>query len=340
MGSEFYSELLHRNIRIAAWIDNPPVSSYTENLGLIIGGAMDQIGNMAAFVKVVETGSFVRAARLLRLSSTMVSKHVRALEERLGTRLLHRTTRRISLTEAGTLFYERCAELLLALEELEDSASDIHVAPRGLLRVSAPTMFGACRIAPLLPALAERYPGLSVELTLIDRPVDPVQEGVDIAVIIGDVPQMGYMTWLLAMARTVVCAAPDYLERHGAPSHPAELAGHNCFIHTGWLLTQGWDFSDADGPLPPIRITGNFRTNGFFDQHTAALAGHGLAVLPRYFVDPDLRSGRLVAVLTDFEGPRMPLRLVYPSGRQLPAKTRVFIDSLVEAVARERDLLE
>jgi len=296
---------------------------------------MDQIGNMAAFVKVVETGSFVKAARLLRLSSTMVSKHVRALEERLGTQLLHRTTRRIHVTEAGLLFYERCSELLVALDELESSATSLHTVPRGVLRVSAPAVFGSCRIAPLLPALAARYPELSIELTLIDRPVDLIEEGLDVAVMIGELPDSGYATRLLTRSKTVICAAPDYLARRGIPAHPDDLTGHNCFIHTGWLSEQGWRFSGTNGPLPPVEISGNFRTNGFLAQRTAALAGHGLAVMPRFFVEEDLELGRLTAVLSDYIGPSIPVRLVYPSGRRLPSKTRVFIDSVIAALPHE-----
>lgn len=301
---------------------------------------MDQIGNMAAFVKVVETGSFVKAAGLLHLSTTMVSKHVRALEERLGTQLLHRTTRKISLTEAGSEVYERCADILLALEDLENSASRSHSVPRGVLRVSAPTVFGTWRIAAMLPDLAERYPEMTIDLTLIDRPVDLIEEGLDVAIVIGDLAPSGHVTRLLTQARTIVCAAPDYLARRGTPLIPADLAGHNCFLHTGWLGADGWRFAAAGAPLREVTVSGNFRVNGFLAQRTAARDGHGLAVLPYFFVEKDLESGRLVRVLADQEGPKVPIRLIYPAGRRLPCKTRVFIDSLLTAVTRDRALFE
>lgn len=301
---------------------------------------MDQIGQMAAFVKVVETGSFVKAASLLRLSTTMVSKHVRALEEKLGTQLLHRTTRKISLTEAGTEAYERCTEILMAIEDLENSAGQSHSVARGVLRVSAPIVFGSSRIVAMLPELATLYPDLTIDLTLIDRPVDLMEEGLDVAIVIGELAPSGHKTRLLTSAKTVVCAAPDYLARRGMPRDPDDLAGHNCFIHTGWLAYDGWRFFGPGATPREVKVSGNFRVNGFLAQRIAALDGHGLAVLPYFFVEKDLESGALVRVLADHEGARVPIRLVYPAGRRLPHKTRVFIDALIASVERDRALFE
>ena len=270
----------------------------------------------------------------------MVSKHVKALEERLGTQLLHRTTRKVSLTEAGTEVYERCTEVLLALEELENSASRSHSVPRGVLRVSAPIVFGTWRIAKMLPSLAERYPEMTIDLTLIDRPVDLIEEGLDVAIVIGDLSPSGHVTRLLTNARTIVCAAPNYLARHGTPQTPADLAGHNCFIHTGWLGSNAWRFSGAGETSLEVAVRGNFRVNGFLAQGIAARDGHGLAVLPYFFVEKDLESGQLVRVLADYTGPMVPVRLIYPAGRLLPCKTRVFIDCLISSVVADRALFE
>ncbi len=296
---------------------------------------MDRLSKMTAFTKVVETGSFVGAARQLRLSSTMVSKHVRELEDRLGVKLLHRTTRRVSLTEVGALFYERCSGLLAELDELESAASQLQTTPRGVLRVSAPLAFGSLRIPTLLAAFADLYPDVTVELTLADRPVDVVEEGFDLAVIIGDMPNSSYMTRLLSLTKAIVCAAPGYLARKGTPETPADLANHNCLTHDIPAASKGWAFTGPDNKPHIIKVAGNFRTNSATALLTAALNGQGLILTPLYMVADALKNETLVALLTAYTTPEIPIRLVYPPGRYLSAKVRTFIDFLISRLAGE-----
>lgn len=289
---------------------------------------MDRIGKMTAFVKVVETGSFVGAARQLRLSSTMVSKHVRELEDRLGVKLLHRTTRRVGLTEVGSLFYERCSGLLAELDELESAASQLQTTPRGVLRVSAPLAFGALRLPPLLTAFCDRYPAVTVELVLADRTMDVVEEGFDLAVIIGDMPSSTQMTRLIGHCHPVVCAAPAYLARRGRPETPEDLAGHNCLTHDVPSLAKEWTFVGPDNRTHVVKVSGNFRTNSAMALLTAALNGHGVMLTPSYMVADAVRNGALVTLLGAYTSPEIPIRLVYPPGRYLSAKVRAFIDFL------------
>ena len=294
---------------------------------------MDRIGKMAAFVKVVETGSFVGAAGQLRLSPTMISRHVRQLEERLGVTLLHRTTRRVGLTEVGALFYERCAALLAELDELEGDASRLHATPRGRLRVSAPLAFGSVQVAAVLADFAGLYPDVAVELVLADRGVDLVEEGFDLAVVMGELPVSSYMTRLLLAAGTVLCAAPDYLARRGGPLCPEDLAGHNCLTHSDPAHAKSWTFVGPDRRQHQVRISGGFHSNSITALVTAALQGLGLVLAPVYLVGEHLRSGALVAQLEHYATAEVPIRLVYPPGRPLSAKVRSFIDFLVERLS-------
>ncbi|PPQ35311.1 LysR family transcriptional regulator [Rhodopila globiformis] len=296
---------------------------------------MDRIGEMTAFTKVVETGSFVGAARQLRLSPTMISKQVRELEERLGAKLLHRTTRQVSLTEVGSLFYERCSGLLAELNEVESAASQLQTTPRGVLRVSAPLAFGSLRIPAMLPAFAHQYPDVTIELTLVDRTVDLVEEGIDVAVVIGDIPNSSTMTRLLGMTRIVACASPAYLARKGTPQTPDDLANHNCLIHTVPVMPRGWAFVAPDGRPHVVKMAGNFLTNSVTALLTAAVAGQGVILTPSYLVAKAVKSGRLVTLLGGYTAPEIPIRLVYPPGRYPSAKVRAFIDFLVSRMAAE-----
>lgn len=296
---------------------------------------MDRINAMTAFIKVVETGSFVGAAQQLRLSSTMVSKHVRELEDRLGVRLLHRTTRRVGLTEVGALFYERCSGLLGELDELECAASRLQTTPRGVLRISAPLAFGSLRIPTILAGFADLYPDVTVELILADRIVDVVEEGFDLAVVVGDIPNSSYMTRLLGMAKAIVCAAPGYLARKGIPETPEDLTSHNCLTHAAPLMSKGWAFIGPDQKQHVVTVSGNFRTNSVTALLTAALNGQGVILTPTFMLDEVLKNGDLVALLGSYTTPGIPIRLVYPPGRYLSAKVRSFIDFLVSRLPGE-----
>jgi DNA-binding transcriptional LysR family regulator len=295
---------------------------------------MDRIGKMTAFTKVVETGSFIGAAQQMRVSSTIISKHVRELEAWLGVRLLNRTTRHVSLTEIGTVFYERCRELLVELAELENVAGKLQTTPRGTLRVSAPLAFGAARIAAVLPDFAQACPQVTVELILTDRYVDVVEEGFDLAVTMDELPDSSVITRLLGTTQTILCAAPAYLARHPAPNVPDDLLGHNCLTHATQALARAWVFTGgADRVAHRVKVSGNFRTNSAAAQLTAALQGLGVALQPDFLVAQALREGSLVALLQGYAAPNLPIRLVYPPGRYLAAKVRAFADFLVSRFA-------
>src|ERR1700704_861914 len=292
---------------------------------------------MRVFAKVVESGSFTGAAQRLGISASMVSQHVKELEERLAARLLNRTTRKVSVTEVGRAYYERCTRLLADLEEIEHAVSDMHAAPRGELRINATPSFGILHLAPAIADFTARFPAISVELTLSERPVDLIAEGFDVAVRVEEMPDSSLIARQLAPCRMVVCGAPSYLERHGMPRTPADLTAHNCLTAAGNVLPyyRAWHLTAADGSALNISPIGNLRTNSGAVLKVAALAGHGLVCLPTYFVGDALQSGRLVAGLDEYVAPPYTLRALYPHNRHLSAKVRVFIDFLAERFGRE-----
>ena len=291
---------------------------------------MDRFDSMRVFAKVVESSSFAGAAARLGISASMVTLHVKELEERLGVRLLNRTTRKVSLTETGRAYYERCTRLLADLEETEQAVSDMHAAPRGELRVNATPAFGILQLTPAIADFTNRFPAISVELMLSERMVDLIEEGFDLAVRVGELPDSSLIARQLAPCRMVVCGAPSYFEKHGKPRTPADLTAHNCLTVTGTGLSyyRAWQLTAADGTAVNVLPTGNLRTNSGAVLIVAAFAGHGLVYLPTYLVGDALQSGRLAAVLDVYMGPPLPLRALYPHNRYLSAKVRAFVDFL------------
>jgi DNA-binding transcriptional LysR family regulator len=298
---------------------------------------MDRFDNMRVFAKVVETSSFAGAAARLGISASMVSQHVKELEERLGARLLNRTTRKVSLTETGRAYYERCTRLLADLEETEQAVSDMHAAPRGELRVNATPTFGILQLAPAIADFTARFPGISVELMLSNRMADLIEESLDVAVRVGLVPDSSLIARQLAPCRMVVCGAPSYFEKQGIPRSPADLTNHNCLTVavTGLSYYRMWHLTAPDGTALNLSPMGNLRTNSGAVLKVAALAGHGLVCLPTYLVGDALQSGRLVTVLDDYTAPPLTLRALYPHSRHLSAKVRAFVDFLASRFGRE-----
>src|SRR6266404_1710016 len=292
---------------------------------------------MRVFAKVVESGSFTGAAARLGISASMVSQHVKELEERLAARLLNRTTRKVSLSETGRAYYERCTRLLADLEETEQAVGDMHAAPRGELRINATPGFGILQLAPAIADFTARFPAISVELLLSERPVDLIAEGFDVAVWVGELPDSGLIARQLAPCRMGVCGAPSYFEKHGTPRTPDDLTTHNCLTVavTGLPYYRVWRLTATDGTALNISPIGNLRTNSGAVLKVAALAGHGLVCLPTYFVGDALQSGRLVTVLDDYIAPPLTLRALYPHNRHLSAKVRAFVDFLVGRFERE-----
>jgi DNA-binding transcriptional LysR family regulator len=292
---------------------------------------LDRVTGMQVFARVAALGSLSAAARSLGMSPTMATKHIAAIEDRLGVKLLHRTTRRLTLTESGRRYLDAAERILVEIEEAEGAASADRIEVRGTLRVSIPVSFGVRELAPILPQFSESYPSLVVELGLNDRPVDLIEEGWDMAIRIGRLTGSTMVARRLAPCRTVVCASPAYLKRKGTPYSVADLANHNCLGYTlsETMAADRWSFG-ADGAVT-VSVSGNLRTNNGDALVAAALAGQGLIYQPIFLVSAELRSGTLIAVSLDHPTIELPgIFAVYPSDRRPPAKVRTFIDFLAQ----------
>ena len=290
---------------------------------------MDRFHAISAFARVVEAGSFVGAAERLDVSVSAVSRQVSELEAHLNTRLLNRTTRRLSLTESGRVFYERCVQLLADLEEAEQSAGAGAVAPRGTLRLTCGTTFGIRYLAPALAAFMARYPQMRVDVELSDRATDLVDEGFDAALRIGAIGSQNLVGRKIGETRLICCAAPSYLARHGEPRTPEDLAKHACTTYEYVVMKNLWPFRDREGRDRSVRVSGPAHANS--GQFLTALAAEGVAISiePDFIVGPELRAGRLVAILRDFATATANISVVYPSRRHLSAKVRAFADFMV-----------
>lgn len=295
---------------------------------------MDRWYAMKVFVRVVESGSFVKAANKLDLSTTATSRLVAELESHLGTRLLQRTTRRLHLTESGQRFFERSRELLTGLEEAEAQAAEGTERPSGMLRVTIPASFGSLHLARLLPIYQERYPEVALEVLAIDRIVDLVNDGFDLAIRLATEHDPSYVARKLTTIRHAVCASDSYLARHGVPREPKDLAQHNCLTHSFGTYTDKWTFRGPRG-LVTIQAKGNFRTNNAELLRAAALAGDGIILEPTFIVGDDLAKGDLVPLLQDWEIPHATAVALYPSRRFVSAKVRTFVEFMHEAFASE-----
>lgn len=293
---------------------------------------MDRFAAMQAFVAVVETGSFVRAGERLGLSATSVSRAVAALEAHLDVRLLYRTTRRVSLTGAGRTYYRYAVDLLADLAEAEAAVSADSRTASGVLRLSAPVTFGVLHLAPLLPRFRQQHPGLTLDLSLDDRITDLVEEGRDLAVRISrELLATTLVARPLTSTQLVVCAAPSYLARFGAPQSPEELGRHQCLLYSYADQAGQWAFRAPDGSVHHVAVKGVMIANNGDVLRLAALAGEGIVVQPSFIVGDDLLSGRLVPLLQDYALPPLKVYAVYPGRRHLPAKVRLFIEFLKAA---------
>ena len=258
---------------------------------------MDALADIAVFVRVVERGSFTLAADDLELSRAVVSKYLSRLEERLGARLLHRTTRRLSLTEAGAALFEASRGAIERIEEAEAAVAQLQSEPRGRLRVSAPMSFGILHLGPAMAEFARAYPRVTLDVTLDDRFVNLVEEGIDVAIRIGVLTDSSLVARKLSFAKAVACASPGYLEEHGEPEAPEDLASHNCLIYSYLATANVWRFRAPDGREIPVAVNGTFRINNGIVLAEAAAAGHGILVTPSFYVAPMLRDGRLKRIL-------------------------------------------
>lgn len=294
---------------------------------------MDRFDAITAFVKVVEAGSFARAAERLDVSVSSVSRHVTDLEAHLDARLLNRTTRRLSLTETGRAFHERCVQLLADLAEAEESAGAGSVTPRGTLRISCSVTFGERYVAPAVAQFMARYPETRFDVELSDRSVDLVDEGFDAAVRIGTIGGQNLVGRRVGVTQLVCCAAPAYLARHGEPRAPEDLATHACLRYEYAPQRDTWVFVDKSGTERPVRVSGPVHSNNGAFAAALARAGVGIAYEPDFIVGADLRAGALVPILRAFVAPPGPIHVVYASRRHLSAKVRAFADFLAERFA-------
>ena len=295
---------------------------------------MDLLAGMAVFARVVEARGFSAAARDLGMSKSAVSKQVTRLEDRLGARLLNRTTRRLSLTAAGAAFHEHCQRMLAEAEAAERAVTQLQVEPRGVLKLNAPMSFGVLHLAPALPDFMRRYPELTLDLALSDRVVDLIDEGYDLAVRIGRLADSSLVARRLAPSRRVVCGAPAYFERHGRPLRPEDLRRHNCLLYTYMTSGDEWRYHGPDGE-GAVKLTGTLRANNGEVLRDALLAGLGVAPMPTFMVGHDLAAGRLVTVLSEYADLDTSVYAVWPHSRHLSTKVRVFVDFLAERFGPE-----
>lgn len=291
---------------------------------------MDRLRALEVFVEVVRKESFARAAETLDTSPANVTRYISDLETHLQTRLLNRSSRRMSLTPSGAALFERARGILDEVAETEAIVSSAALQPRGVLRINAPLSFGVRHLAPLWPRFMERYPDVQLDISLIDRVVDIVEEGYDMAVRISRAGSASHVARKLAVCRIVLCASPAYLARRGAPALPADLLHHDC-IGYSYHSTEEWPLETAAGQVHAVRPPFILRTNNGDTALAVALGGQGIIAQPTFIVGDDLRAGRLVPVLPGYHLPDIDIQAIYPSRRHLSARVRVMVDFLAEA---------
>ena len=289
---------------------------------------MDTLSRMRAFVDVVEAEGFSAAARKVGKSKALLSKYVRELEDELGALLLNRTTRQLSLTEAGHTYYARAVELLRAVEDLAESVRDSSGDVRGRVRLSAPRTFADAPVGQSLIDFAKAHPDITLEINLDDRFVDLVEEGFDLAIRITKLSDSSLIAKRLAPFRVVLCASPELIATHGEPKSPQDLTHLPCIVDTNSRYRQNWPFRDEDGEIVNIPVTGRIEVNSPMTARAAAISGLGFAVLPDFIADPEVEAGRLVPLLQDNAANGAGIYAIYPHRRYLPAKVRAFVDYL------------
>jgi DNA-binding transcriptional LysR family regulator len=290
---------------------------------------MEGFGAIPVFVAVVENGGFSAAARTLGISKSAVSKRVNQLEAHLGVRLLHRTTRKLSLTEAGERYFEHAAQALTAAGQAEDAVTELQGEPQGNLKISSPMSFGRLHVAPLIPKLLQRYPKLQIDLVMDDRKVDLVAGGFDVAIRAGNLPASTLIARKLAPVRQVLCASPDYIDRYDRPGTPAELSSHNCLLYSYSSDANEWTLIGEGGP-ETVTVSGSYQVNNSEALLEALREGIGIGRLPTFVAGPDLKTGRLVKLFESYRLPDFTIYAVFPERQYLPAKVRAFLDFAIE----------
>lgn len=298
---------------------------------------MDKLSTIRTFVRVTQVGSLAGAGEELGLSRSAVTKQIMWLEDELGVRLLNRTTRSLSLTEAGVIYRDRCVQILDELQDAETELAEGSTAVRGTLRIHAPPSFGMFHISPQLARFLQRHPGLKATLMLSDRYPDLAEEGIDVAIRLGNLPDSSLVAHHIANTDLVICGAPEYFAERGVPSHPTDLRSHNCLSwRRGPTELQAWTF-EVGGADIEIPVTGTLESNVADVLRMAAIEGLGLILLPGYMLHDDLVAGRLKVVLADYATQSMPIHAVYLNRRHLPSKVRLFVDDLKQRFAGRAD---
>lgn len=285
---------------------------------------MDRMTSIATFVKIAEAGGFAAAARKLGVSPSTVTTQIQDLEERLGVRLLNRSTRKVGLTEIGRAYYERCMHILADMDEADNAVHAMHAKPSGVLHLNVSIAIPYF-VAPVISEFASLYPDVKVNMTMTDRMVDLVEEGIDLAITTLPVPNSNLIMRRVGSVRLVVYGSPDYFARRGVPREPNDLVDHNCLKYRFSSWGNEWRFKSPEGERA-VQITGNMEANSVNALKQAAVLGQGLILAPDFLVADEIKSGRLIAVLTDFASPEQPINAVYPHRQHLSANVRSFLD--------------
>jgi DNA-binding transcriptional LysR family regulator len=299
---------------------------------------MDRLTSLTAFVRVVDAGGFSAAGRKLNMSTTMVSNHVQALEERLGARLLNRTTRKVSLTEVGRAYYDRATQILADIEQADDIAGALQSTPRGTLRIYTATHIVPF-VAPVVAEFLKSYPDVKVDLNMGERIIDIIDEGFDVAIRLTPPPDSSLIVRSLATWRHVLCCSPSYLEKHGRLQQLSELSEHNCLRHVLYPFGEEWHFADRKGLPATVQVSGNLISNSGETLRRAALDGIGITLAPGFLIHDDLEEGRLVRLLPEYRPVELSMNAVYPHRHHLSAKVRTFIDMLAHHSAEQQKLI-
>jgi LysR family transcriptional regulator for bpeEF and oprC len=297
---------------------------------------MDHLMALRAFARVVELGGFTKAGDSLQLSKTTVSDLVQSLEKHLGVRLLHRTTRRVTVTPDGAAYYERCAHILADLDEAEASVMQARVAPKGKLRVDMPGALARLFVIPQLPQFLARYPDLRLELGMGLRPVRLLEEGIDCVVRFGTQSDSSLVSRRVGTMSLICCASPAYLREHGTPRRPEELSAHRCinYVSNRTGRVMDWEFARGGQKLE-LTLDGALAVNDHDAEVVAGLMSFGIVKVANYVARPYLESGRLTQVLTDWTAEQLPISVMYPQSRHLSAKVRIFVDWVSELIQRD-----
>ena len=296
---------------------------------------MDRLTSLTVFGRVVECGGFSAAARRLNMSVTMVGNHVQSLEDRLGVRLLNRTTRKVSLTETGKYYYERSSQILAELEEADRTAGALSSTPRGTLKVytsSAIVRF----LLPVVSEYMELYPSISLDFNIGERAIDMIEDGYDLTIRTVPPPDSSLVVRKLTPWRHMLVCSPAYLETHPNPKTPLEVADHNCLQYTYYPYGDEWRFEDGEGKQESVKIGGNVVSNSAETLRFLTLNGQGIFLAPSFVVFDDIAEGRLVKMMPDYRPVEFSINAVYPNRSHLPTKVRLFIDLLVERFAEHR----